>query len=117
MSEGAPAAEVSRRDHLLVQGVLRLGLGVSVTLMLAGLVLAVAAGEHDPVPVRLSGLASDGSVPDRLMAVGVLVLALTPVFRVVSLIVIWARERDMRFVAVGATVVVVLAAALFLGGG
>lgn len=96
---------------------LRLGLGVSVTLMLAGLAFAIVSGEHDPVPVRLSGLATDGSVPDRLMAGGVLVLALTPVVRVVSLIVIWAKERDVRFVAVGVTVVAVLVTSLLLGGG
>ncbi len=101
----------------MCEAVLRLGLGVSVTLMLAGLVLAIAAGEHDPVPVRLSGLASDGSVPDRLMAGGVLVLALTPVVRVVSLVVIWAKERDARFVAIGLTVVAVLVTSLLLGGG
>jgi len=47
-----------------------------------------------------------------LMGAGVVVLALTPVARVLVLIGLWVRERDWRFVAVAGVVLVVLGVAV-----
>lgn len=85
--------------------------------MVVGLAMALISGQRHPEPVRLSRLLSDGTMADRVMGFGVLVLALTPVFRVGALVVIWAKERDRRFVVVASAVVVVLVAAFLLGEG
>lgn len=83
--------------------------------MAAGLVIDAARSELDAAPVRLGGILRDGEVGDRIMAAGILVLSLTPLVRVATLIAVWARERDRRFVAVGLAVIAVLAASLTLG--
>ena len=53
--------------------------------------------------------------PDQVMALGVLTLALTPFGRVVALILLWRRERDYPFVAVGLAVVGILGIAILVG--
>ncbi len=107
----------SKADQVLVQRVLRGGLVMAAVLMVGGLVADVAGNDLAAAPVRLGGLLRDGTVGDRLMAVGILVLSLTPFARVVTLIGLWTRERDRRFVAVGIAVLAVLATSLALGVG
>jgi uncharacterized membrane protein len=51
------------------------------------------------------------------MAIGVLVLALTPIVRVAALVFIWVRERDWRFVAVAAFVMTMLVVSILAGRG
>jgi len=51
------------------------------------------------------------------MAVGILMLILTPVARVVALIGIWGRQRDRKFALVGTVVLVVLCLGIVLGRG
>ena len=51
------------------------------------------------------------------MALGVLVLAATPLFRVLALVVLWTRERDWRFVVVALLVVATLSMAIVVGHG
>jgi len=83
--------------------------------MAAGLVVDAARGELEATPVRLGGIFRDGGAGDRIMAVGILVLSFTPLVRVATLIAVWAREGDRRFVAVGLAVIAVLATSLTLG--
>ncbi len=83
--------------------------------MAGGLVVDAAPGELDAASVCLGGILRDREAGDRMMAAGILVLSLTPLVRVATLIAVWAREGDRRFVAVGLAVMAVLAASLTLG--
>ncbi len=98
-----------------VQTLLRVGLIIAATLIVVGTGIGVAEGERTPVAVRLTGLWQDGTVPDRIAATGILVLALTPVVGVVTLIWSWWREGDRRFALIGVVVVMVLVVGLLLG--
>ncbi len=98
-----------------IQTLLRVGLGLATTLIVVGTGIALGEGERVPVPVRLAGLWRDGSIPDRVAATGILILALTPVAGVVTLIWSWWREGDRRFALVGIVVVAVLAVGVLLG--
>jgi uncharacterized membrane protein len=100
-----------------VQRVLRGGLAVAVALMTAGVVVKLAAGGDAARAVRLFRLGRRASAGDTLMAAGILVLALTPAFRVLSLIVLWARERDWRYVGVAVVVLIALLTAVAVGHG
>ena len=103
------------RVQRIVQRLLRVGLAVSVVLMLVGLVMKIASGSHQSTGVELFSLTDTDSSADLVMAIGVLVLAATPAFRVVALVILWSRERDWRFVGVAVAVVVTLSLAVLLG--
>jgi uncharacterized membrane protein len=107
----------SKAAQRFVQWVLRAGLVVACGAFVVGLVLAIATGEHAAEPVRLAKVFAADTLADRCLAIGLVVLAFTPVVRVMSLVVIWAIERDRRFVIVGLVVIAVLAAAMFGGHG
>lgn len=109
-------AEVHRVQRI-IQWLLRGGLIIAVVLMATGLAMKIAAGARHAPGVKMFSIGSTGSTADTLMALGVLVLALTPAFRVVALVVLWARERDWRFVAVACLVVVTLSIAVLIGHG
>jgi uncharacterized membrane protein len=107
----------AERDHKRVQLLLRVGLALSTALMTAGMLVRLARGDHSSVPVRLFEL---GAAPDLgllLIALGILALAMTPALRVLSLVLIWGRERDWRFVGVALAVAVTLALSIVLGKG
>lgn len=107
-----------RRDRDVVQWLLRSGLALAVGLMAFGFVVRVVTGETVAPGVSLKQvLHGDASRGDWLMGLGALVLGLTPGFRVLTLLVLWTRERDWRFVVVAALVVVTLSVSLFLGVG
>jgi len=101
--------------QMRIQTLLRLGLVLAVTLIVVGTGIALGEGERTPVPIRLTDLWRDGSVPDRVAATGILVLALTPVAGVVTLIWSWWREGDRRFALVGVVVLAVLVVGVVLG--
>jgi hypothetical protein len=97
---------------------LRAGLALSVALMALGLTLRAASGETTAAVVSLRQLwAFDAPRGDWLMALGALVLGLTPGLRVVLLLAQWTRARDWRFALAAALVVVTLAVAMTLGAG
>ncbi len=48
---------------------------------------------------------------------GVLVLAATPVVRVLALAYLWAREKDFRFMSVALAVAAILAFSMLSGKG
>jgi uncharacterized membrane protein len=101
----------------VVQWLLRIGLAISFVLMTVGLVMKLATGDQHSASVRLFELGRSMRTGDRLMAMGILVLAATPALRVVSLVVLWAWERDWRFVTVALVVVLTLASAIAIGHG
>jgi uncharacterized membrane protein len=103
-------------EQRMIQGVLRAGLGVAGVLMLAGLVVRAVAGRTDAPSLPLFGL-FHGDLGLVLSGLGVLVLALTPALRVVVLLGLWARERDLRFAGVAVAVLITLAAAVAVGRG
>lgn len=110
-------AEASERGHHRIRLVLGTGLVLAVVAMAVGLAVDLLEGERMAVAVPLRSIFGVGSVGDRIMAFGILVLVLTPVARVVALIGVWWREGDRRFVLVGATVLVILVAGMVAGLG
>jgi uncharacterized membrane protein len=120
VDEGAVAgvdAHTEEGVRRFIQLVLRAGLGLAVALMLVGLVLQLATGSDAAQETRLFSIGRHMAAGDTTMALGVLVLALTPVFRVLALIVLWARERDWHYTRVAAVVLLVLGVAAALGHG
>lgn len=111
------AERADPRTNTLVQVVLRVGLGAALVLLLAGLIVQLATGHHEANPVKMFDLWAPRSIGERVMAVGVLVLAMTPAAGVVSVVSSWIVERDRRFVGVGLIVVLVLSAAVVVGLG
>ena len=94
------ANESALFERRVVQKLLRTGLACSLALMLAGLLAPVF------------GL--DGHSSYFLLLVGVVVLALTPVLRIFTLIFLWAREGDWKFILVGVAVLASLLASVGL---
>ena len=111
------AETASHRGHLYVQRVLRVGLALSALLLLVGMILAIAAGQTTAGAVHTRSLLSEGTWADRIIALGLVILASTPVIRVLSLVFIWAHERDRKFVVYGSIVLAILLAAIFSGHG
>jgi uncharacterized membrane protein len=110
-------ADESHVAHRFVQWVLRAGLAIACVLIAIGLVIALASGEHAAAVVRFHHVLSDGTLADRVMACGLVLLAMTPAIRVLSLVAIWIVERDRRFAIVGFVVMIVLGAAILTGHG
>ncbi len=100
-----------------MQWVLRGGLAIACVLLGIGLAMALATGERVAAPVRLHEVLSEGTTADRVIACGLLLLAMTPVVRVLSLVVIWMLERDKKFALVALVVIVVLGLAIASGRG
>ena len=105
----------SGRDHVRIQGLLRAGLGLSVLLMLAGLGLRAVRGDVAAPAVGLFEIVELRDPARILTSSGILVLALTPAFRVLALAAMWWKERDWRFVGVALAVSVTLALAIIAG--
>lgn len=117
MSGRPDAPRLAHRVHLvLLAGVAAAGL-----LMAAGLAIALARGEPRPIgrtdPVRtLPARLADGNGV-ALIETGLLVLIVTPGLRVAVLAAGWARARDWYGAAVGAAVLMLLSASVWLGLG
>jgi uncharacterized membrane protein len=99
--------------HILVAGI-----AVSVGLMAAGLILGLMAGDGLPrgvvPPAGLPGglAAAD---PAACLSLGLIVLIATPFMRVAGSILVFARERDGRYVVITAAVLVVMCVSVLLG--
>jgi uncharacterized membrane protein len=106
-------------DRRSVQLLLRAGLAIATLLMSIGVSLKCASGRWDTPAIRLFDLVrgADLAAADRVMGLGILALAATPAFRVITLLGLWIRERDWRFAAVAAVVLATLALAIAMGGG
>jgi uncharacterized membrane protein len=108
------SSDPSLRDRAIVQGALRAGLFASFALLVAGMV--VASFEHASAgPVSLAALFGRVPLGSRLMGFGILVLGLTPVVRVMLLVLLWVREHDYRHAAIAGVVLVILIASVVLG--
>lgn len=112
------AAEAPAGDRNLISRLLRGGLAVALLLMLAGAAARLASGEAVAPAVPLDAvLRGRASMGDWLMGLGVLALGLTPVLRVLALLVLWVRERDWRFALVAGAVLLTLGVSMALGVG
>lgn len=99
----------------MIQWVLRGGLATSALLIVTGLVVALVTGTPIGSPVRLGHVLSDSTIEDRIIALGLIALALTPFLRVTALIAIWSHQRDARFVALSVVVAAILIASIWSG--
>jgi hypothetical protein len=111
------ADALRKRRRWFVQILLRLSLGVSVVLMLTGMIVWIASGDRESpstTPAELLGRLAAGH---RVMLAGILLLAITPALLVVALFGLWVRERAWRFAATAALVLGLLGVALWVSGG
>lgn len=93
---------------------LRGGLVLSVLLFAIGSIVGLLHGATEAPAVKLSTLSVErpGST---IAGLGVLILAATPLVRVLSLLSLWTKERDYRFALVAAFVAFVLVSAILSG--
>jgi len=104
-------------DRKRVQFLLQSGLFISMLLMVIGLSINIFAGHIEAVSIPMFELMSESlSLGNRFLGFGVLVLALTPAFRVVTLTVLWAQEKDWKFVGISLLVLLALIISVSLGG-
>lgn len=102
----------------LVERLLLAAIGVSVTLMTLGVALGLAAGDGLPDAVlAVSGLpeALTSWEPAAFLSLGLIVLMATPFVRVAGALVVFAMERDRRYVLVTAMVLAVMCFSVLLG--
>jgi uncharacterized membrane protein len=111
------AESASKGEHRIVQVILRGGLAAASALMAVGMLLHFLSGKAEAPAVPLFSIFAQHDRGILLTALGVAVLGLTPMVRVAALVLIWARERDWKFVGVALAVVAVLTAAVVLGKG
>lgn len=117
MAADEPQEEKRLLDAKTVSWLLKTGLVGSAALLAIGLVLQLASGDTVARPMGLvSAGEGERTWGELLMGMGVVLLALTPVARVVVLVGLWVRERDWRFVLVAGVVLVVLGVAVVVGG-
>lgn len=110
---------MSDRASVAVSRTLAAGVGGSLALMGAGLLLALAHGSVPDAATPLAALpaAVRAGDPAALMSLGLLVLLATPAARVCVLVWQFARRGEWRFVAVSLVVLGVLLASVFIGRG
>lgn len=116
-----PANSESHRLAHWVHWNLLAGVALSGLLLIAGLTLSSARGrqmpQEPPPPLRhvvADALAGDGVA---FMRLGLIVLMLTPVIRVVVLMLGWALARDYRFALVALAVLGLLSLGVLLSLG
>jgi uncharacterized membrane protein len=110
--------EHTRDLNDVIHRVLVIGLFASTAAMLAGMVLAVVrhralattAPEIAGVWARVEALR-----PSGFLALGILILIATPIFRVLGSFVIFSYERDWRYAGITLIVLLVLIASLLIG--
>ena len=117
--QGAVAgAHVMEPIERAIRWILLSGIAVSVALMAAGLVLGVVRGAGLPrgvVPLAELPPALAALRPAAYLSLGLIVLIGTPFVRVAGSLVVFARERDRRYVLVTAIVLFVMCLGVLLG--
>lgn len=88
---------VAQRADRVVQRILRSGSLVFTLLVAVGVALVLAADEARAPALRLASLFHARHAAIIVAGVGVLLVGLTPILRVVALLVLWARQHDRRF--------------------
>ena len=101
----------------LVERLLLVAIGVSVSLMLLGVALGLAGGGLPDAVLGVSGLpeALMSWGPAAYLSLGLLVLMATPFIRVAGALAVFAMERDRRYVLVTAAVLAVMCLSVLLG--
>jgi uncharacterized membrane protein len=116
---GVPAAHRAPTGvERIVRLALLVGIGASVALMAAGLVLVVVRGQTIPSSVTPAADLPHGLVAMEAAAylsLGLMVLIATPFVRVMGSIVGFAREGDRRYVLVTSTVFALMCLGVLLG--
>jgi len=110
--------ETSGVNHL-VHRVLFVGLILSATLLVLGLIVWLARGST--LPPRVSGPARAirdiaSLQPAGFFSLGLLALILTPFVRVAGSTVVFLRAHDGRYALITAIVLAIMIASLWLGG-
>lgn len=105
--------------NLLVHRVLMVGLAISATLLVAGLVVWAARGGGG-LPTSATGPAQALRDVGRLrpigfFSLGLLALILTPFARVAGTVVVFLREHDRRYALITAAVLAIMIASILLG--
>jgi uncharacterized membrane protein len=130
MTPAVPSADAARRGpqrrrrptepiNRLIHRVLMIGLAVSATLLVAGLVVWAARGGGG-LPRSVTGPAQalrdvGGLRPVGFFSLGLLALILTPFARVAGSVVVFLREHDRRYALITAAVLAIMIASIFLG--
>jgi uncharacterized membrane protein len=124
---GAPEPEKDRRlrqAELAISHVLRGGVVISAAIILLGVVwfyLQMAISGHATLtyPHTVVEVAQEFAQGDplALVALGLLVLLLTPILRVAISIIIFALERDWLYTVITLIVLLILLVSLLLGRG
>ena len=99
---------------------MRIGVGVSSAIMLLGFVLLLVnyqdnfAGFTNPSIVDVfTGLLSFN--PYSIMLLGILLLILTPVLRIITCIILFAKQKDKLYTAITILVLIILAISFAVG--
>jgi uncharacterized membrane protein len=93
------SSEINNRRAIKI--LLQSGLFLSTMLMFSGVFLSFYQGHSQILKLEMGQLFSPTTpLADRFLVWGIFTLALTPVLRVLALIVLWLRERDWKFVAI-----------------
>lgn len=113
-----------RQAELVISYVLRGGVVVSAVIITLGIVwfyLQMAITGHATLtyPHSLGGIIQRliGGEPLALVALGLLVLLLTPILRVAISIIVFALERDWLYTVITMLVLLILLISLLLGRG
>lgn len=96
------------------------GLAASAVLLVAGILLTLMQGPQTSPPHESLGELLRRSAQlqgQSVTTVGLLVLMITPILRVVVLLVGWTKRRDWIFAAVALAVLALLAVSLMIGVG
>jgi uncharacterized membrane protein len=116
-------AEALRRRRLLnvyIHKLLTVGLAASTAAMLAGIVLDLADHADEPslVPHFTEVLQRILALqPSGFLALGLIILILTPILRVAGSFIAFLYERDWRFAGLTFLVLVILALSVMFGRG
>ncbi len=110
----------TRELNEVVHRMLVIGLLASTAMMLAGLMLALirhrslttTTPDIDSTWTRIQALR-----PSGFLALGILILMATPIFRVLGAFVTFSYERDWRYAGFTLIVLLVLAASILIGKG
>ena len=108
------------RAETLISWLLRIGVGISATLAVIGMIVIVV---HHPQHVTGRPMHNVREIVNAIRAghgqgiamLGLLLLIATPVARVAVSIVLFARERDYTFVLITSTVLALLILSFVLG--
>jgi uncharacterized membrane protein len=108
--------ETDERAHTAIAAVLRYGSVLSALVMVIGVLLAFMEGGSaaQTAPLSAGALVMRAVALDPLAVtqLGILLLLLTPVFRIVIAVIAFGVERDYRYVLISSGVLIVVLASI-----